>query len=258
LLEQVPDVTWDPAEEGHLIDAKTPHQAPTEEFRSLRTRLNHIQGLQALHTLVVTSPSPAEGKTFTAANLALAQSHLQQNLTLLCDFDFRRPSIHNLFKIGRSPGLTDYLQGKASLSEIIKHVVGTNLYVVPAGGAVLNPLELLNLREVKLLLEKLPALFNWVILDTPPLLFAADANLLSTIVDGTLLVVRLGQTTNDSVTRAIQSLSHNNVIGVAANGASRGELYSKYTYYHSYYYNDEDKPVAKADAEPPEEEESEE
>ncbi|MBM3813905.1 MAG: CpsD/CapB family tyrosine-protein kinase [Acidimicrobiia bacterium] len=240
LLEQIGEVDWDPAEEGHLIDAEKPNQAPTEEFRSLRTRVNHLQGLQPLHTLVVTSPSPAEGKTFTAANLAVVQSHLQHNLTLLADFDFRRPTLHNLFKIDRSPGVTEYLQGKASLPEIIKRVKGTNLYLMPAGGAVLNPLELLNLKEVRVLLERLPTVFNWVILDTPPLLFAADANLLATMTDGTLLVVRLSQTTIDTVTRAIQGMSHNNVIGVVANGASRSELYSKYSYYQSYYYGKDD------------------
>ncbi|MBK5294468.1 MAG: CpsD/CapB family tyrosine-protein kinase [Acidobacteriia bacterium] len=240
LLDQIGDIVWDPAEEGHLIDANKPHQAPTEEFRSLRTRLNHLQGIQPLHTLLVTSASPAEGKSFSAANLGVVQSHLHQNLTLLCDFDFRRPTLHNLFRIERSPGLTDYLQGKASLPEIIKHVAGSNLYIAPAGSAVINPLELLNLNEVRVLMDKLPSIFNWVILDTPPLLFAADANLLATMTDATLLVVRLGQTTIDAVTRAIQGMSHNNVIGVVANGASRAELYSKYTYYQSYYYSDKE------------------
>jgi Mrp family chromosome partitioning ATPase len=85
------------------------------------------------------------------------------------------------------------------------------------------------------LLDRLPTLFNWVILDSPPLLFAADANLLSTMCQGTLLVVRIGHTTIDSVTRAMQSLCNNNVLGIVVNGARRGELYSKYTYYHSYY-----------------------
>jgi receptor protein-tyrosine kinase len=108
--------------------------------------------------------------------------------------------------------------------------------LLPAGEAVLNPLELLNRVEMKLLLEQLPRVFNWVMLDSPPLLFAADANLLSTLCDGTILVVRIGATTVDSVTRAMQSFSENNVIGIIANGARRGELYSKYTYYHSYYY----------------------
>ena len=75
-----------------------------------------------------------------------------------------------------------------------------------------------------------------MILDSPPLLFAADGNLLSTMCDGTILVVRIGTTTFDSVTRALQSLCENNVLGVVVNGARRGELYSKYSYYHDYYY----------------------
>jgi receptor protein-tyrosine kinase len=236
LLEQIQEIPWDPAPEAHLIDSERLQDSPSEEFRSLRTRINHLQSVQRLHTLVVTSASPAEGKSFTAANLAIVQSHLQGNLTLLCDFDFRRPIVHSLFRIDRSPGLTDYLQGKAALSEIIRRVAGTNLFLIPAGSAVLNSLELLNLKEVKTLLDRLPSLFNWVILDSPPLLFAADANLLATLCDGTLLVLRLGQTTIDAVSRALTGMSQNNVIGVVANGAKRGELYSKYTSYHSYYY----------------------
>ena len=176
-------------------------------------------------------------KTKPVMNLALAESHLAGNNTLLADFDFRRPIIHSLFQIDRSPGITDYLLGRAELHQIIKRVAGTNLFLMPAGEAVLNPLELLNLQEVKVLLDRLPELFNWVILDSPPLLFAADANLLSTMCHGTLLVVRIGTTTIDSVTRALQSLCENNVLGIAVNGARRGELYSKYTYYHSYYYS---------------------
>ena len=88
---------------------------------------------------------------------------------------------------------------------------------------------------MKHLLDRLPTLFNWIVLDSPPLLFAADANLLSTLCHGTLLVVRVGHTTIDSVSRAMQSLCNNNVLGIVVNGARRGELYSKYTYYHSYY-----------------------
>src|SRR5262249_25548707 len=122
----------------------------------------------------------------------------------------------------------------------IKKVAGTNLYIMPAGEAVINPLELLNLQEVRSMLDNLPQLFNWVILDSPPLLFAADANLLSTLCHGTLLVVRIGTTTIDSITRAMSSLCENNVLGILVNGASRGELYSKYTYYHSYYYSKPD------------------
>lgn len=243
LLEQIAEVPFHPSPEAHLLDATKPHEAPSEEFRALRTRINHLQSLQALHSLVVTSPSPAEGKSFTAVNLALAEAHLAGNPTLLADFDFRRPVLHRMFQIDRGPGVTDYLQGKAPLAAVIKKIAGSNLYIMPAGEAVINPLELLNLREVKQLLDELPHVFNWVILDSPPLLFAADANLLSTLTNGSILVVRIGVTTIDSVTRAVQSLCENNLIGILVNGAERRELYSKYTYYHSYYYE------ARADAE---------
>jgi protein-tyrosine kinase len=235
LLELVEEVPFRIATDSLLIDASRPHEAPMEEFRTLRTRLNHMQSLQPIHTVVVTSASPAEGKSLTASNLALAEAHLTGNTTLLADFDFRRPIVHTLFGIDRGPGITDYLLGKAPLHKVIKKIAGTNLYVMPAGEAVMNPLELLNLREVKHLLDRLPSLFQWVIMDSPPLLFAADANLLGTMSDGILMVVRIGHTTIDSVTRAMQSLCNNNVLGIVVNGARRGELYSKYTYYHSYY-----------------------
>jgi capsular exopolysaccharide synthesis family protein len=199
-----------------------------------------MQTLQPIHSVVVTSASPAEGKSFAAMNLAIAEAQLAGNRTLLADFDFRRPIIHSLLQIGRGPGITDYLLGKVPLEAIIRRVANSNLYVMTAGEAVINPLELLNLREVRQLIDDLPQLFNWVILDTPPLLFAADANLLSTLCHGTILVVRIGATTIDAVTRAMQSLCQNNVLGIVVNGARRGELYSKYTYYHSYYQPKED------------------
>jgi protein-tyrosine kinase len=235
LLEQVVEIPFRTATDSLLIDVARPHDAPMEEFRTLRTRLNHMKSLQPIHSIVVTSPSPAEGKSLSAANLALAESHLAGNMTLLADFDFRRPIIHTLFGIDRSPGITDYLQGKVQLHQAMRKIAGTSLYIMPAGQAVINPLELLNLREVKQMLDRLPSLFHWIILDSPPLLFAADANLLSTLCHGTLLVVRIGHTTIDSVTRAMQSLCNNNVLGIVVNAARRGELYSKYTYYHSYY-----------------------
>jgi protein-tyrosine kinase len=209
LLERVHAIPYNPAPQALVIDALHPHEAATEEFRTLRTKLNHMQSLQPIHTAVV-------------------------NLTLWCEFDLRRPIVHSLLQTDRGPGITDYLQGKVALHQAIRRVGDTNLYMMPAGEAVINPLELLNLKEVKQMLNLLPSLFNWVILDSPPLLFAADANLLSTLCHGTILVVRIGSTTTDSITRAMQSLCPNNVLGIIVNGARRAELYSRYTYYHSY------------------------
>lgn len=242
LLERVQEVPFRAATDSLLIDVSRPHEAPMEEFRTLRTRLNHLKTLQPIHSIVVTSASPAEGKSLSAANLALAEAHLAGNTTLLADFDFRRPIVHTLFGMDRSPGITDYLLGKVPLHQAMRKIAGTNLYIMPAGEAVINPLELLNLPEVKIMMDRLPEMFNWIILDSPPLLFAADASLLGTLCHGTLLVVRIGHTTIDSVTRAMQSLCNNNVLGILVNAARRGELYSKYTYYHSYYTPKEEAP----------------
>src|SRR5690606_3254181 len=122
LLREVEEIEFSPTAASCLIDRAQPTMPPSEELRTLRTRLNHIQSLEPIHSVVITSPSPAEGKSFTAANLALAQSHLADNYTLLCDFDFRRPTLHNLFQIPRVPGSTDFLLGEATLSQVIKRV----------------------------------------------------------------------------------------------------------------------------------------
>jgi len=233
LMGKFDEHPFNPAPESHLIDLHRPMETPSEEFRSLRTKLNYMQTLQSLHTVVVTSASPAEGKSFTAMNLALAESHLADNSVLIADFDLRRPTLHNLLQLDRSPGISDYLLGEAPLEKAIKRITGSNLYFMPAGKPVKNPLELLNLREAKVLLEELHTAFNWTFFDTPPLLFSADANLLAALTDGTILVVRIGSTTIDTISRAVQSLNENNVLGVVANGARAGELYSKYTYYYS-------------------------
>jgi protein-tyrosine kinase len=233
MLADAPVVAYHPAPESHLLNLNESHETPAEEFRTLRTRLNHLQTIQPLHTVIVTSPSPAEGKTFTAVNLALAQSHMAETSVLLADFDLRRPIIHNLLQVDRAPGLSDYLTGQCTFPQAIRKIEGMNLYFLPAGSPVKNPLELLNMRQVRALFEELPHAFNWAIFDSPPLLFSADANLLATLADGAILVVKIGTTTFDNVTRAMQSLCENNVLGIVANGARASELYSKYTYYYS-------------------------
>src|ERR1039458_2537121 len=217
MLQEVVVVPYQPAPESHLLDLNNSHETPAEEFRTLRTRLNQLQTLQPLHSV----------------NLALAESNLAESSVLLGDFDLRRPIIHNLFQIDRAPGLSDYLSGRCTFPQALRRIEGMNLYLLPAGSPVKNPLELLNLRQVKSLFEELPRSFNWAIFDTPPLLFSADANLLATLADGAVLVVKIGSTTFDNVTRAMQSLCENNVLGIVANGARASELYSKYTYYYS-------------------------
>src|SRR5450755_3748361 len=149
VIQNATVVPYAPQADALLVDPINPRAAPAEEFRTLRTRLNHLQTLQPLHTLVVTSASPAEGKSFTATNLAITQSQLADKRILLADFDFRRPNINKTFQLDCAPGLTDYLLGNASLEDILRRIGGTNLYVLTAGEAVPNPLELLNLKECR-------------------------------------------------------------------------------------------------------------
>jgi capsular exopolysaccharide synthesis family protein len=224
LLELVPSVPFQPASGAILLDPLLPWQGPAEEFRTLRTRLNHLPGPSPIQTLVVTSPSAGEGKSFVAANLALAQAQLADNPTLLCDFDLRRPVLHQRFQIDREPGITDYLEGRAELYQAMRRVGDTNLFLMPAGAAVTNPLELINRKEAELMLDFLASVFRWVVLDTPPLLQASDANLLGTLCHGTVLVARMGSTTTDSITRAVQSLCRNNVVGIVANAARHSDV----------------------------------
>jgi protein-tyrosine kinase len=234
VLQEVRSIPFQRSPDALIIDPLHPPEAPIEEFRALRTRLNHMQSRQPIRTVVITSASPAEGKSFAAANLALAEAQLSGCRVLLCDFDLRRPVIHQILQIERGPGLTDYLLGKVPLQAAMRRVEDSNLYIMPAGQPVINPLELLNLPTVGQLLDGLKSMFNWVLLDSPPLLFAADGNLLATMCDATILVVRVGATTVDSIARARQTLCQDNVIGIIVNGARRGELYNKYTYYNSY------------------------
>lgn len=209
-------------------------QPPIEEFRQLRTRLNHMKRTKKLKTLAVTSPGPGEGKSFTSSNLAFVQSQLDRNPTLLADFDLRKPVLHRAFGIDRGPGITEFLQGQADLHDVVRRVEGTEFYFLPAGGEVDNPLELLNRPAFNRLMQSLPDIFEWVILDTPPLLVAADANLLSTACDGALLVVRLEQTSIDSLQTALKETLQRNIVGVVANYAEASDLQR---IYGSYKYN---------------------
>ncbi len=217
-FDQFRTVPFRPSPDAVLLDPLRPWETPSEEFGTLRTTLAQMKAERGIRTILVTSSSPEEGKSFTAANLALAEAQLADNPSLLCDFDLRRPSLHRIFQIDRGPGISDYLLGKAGLSETIQRIGASNLFVMTAGEPVTNPLELLHLAQTRCLLEITSSRFGCVILDSPPLLSASDASLLATLVDGTLLVARLGTTRVDAMGQAIRSLGRSNVLGIIANG----------------------------------------
>jgi receptor protein-tyrosine kinase len=217
-LDLVTAVPFGASSDVLLLDPQRPAETPSEEFRTLRTRLEQLQSTRTIQTILVTSPSPGEGKSFTAANLALAEAQLADNPTLLCDFDLRNPILHSVFCFDRSPGISDYLSGKVDLHEALRRIGDSNLYVMPAGEVAINPLGLLHLKEVRRLMDCLRNTFRWILLDSPALLVASDANLLAALADGTLLVTRIGVTSANSMGRAIGSLGEDNILGIVANG----------------------------------------
>lgn len=216
-LELVPEVAVRCSGQFVLADPLRPRETPSEEFRTLRTRLEQMQRTRSIQTIIVTSPSAGEGKSFTAANLAVAEAQLPDNPTLLCDFDLRSPILHSVFGVDRTPGISDYLLGKADAYECVRRIGGSNLFFIPAGQRVPNPLELLHSKQLTCLIESLRASFRWIVFDTPPLLGSSDANVLGAVVDGALLVTRIGKTAPRAMDHAIRSLGQDKILGVVAN-----------------------------------------
>lgn len=205
-----------------------------EQFRTLRSKLYQVRASQPLHTILVTSSIPGEGKTFVSSNLAQAIVRQPDRRALLIDADLRRPRLHLPFGAPLGPGLTDYLRGEADEFSVIQNHEG-NLYFIPGGNEATNPSELLSNGRLKSLLSRVTPVFDWVILDSPPCLPVADASVLADMCDGVLLVVRSGSTPSELAQKACQELQGKNIVGVVLNAIRSGHLYDSY-YYDAYGY----------------------
>jgi capsular exopolysaccharide synthesis family protein len=217
-----------------MVDARS-HAA--ESFRTLRTNLLFSSAAQSMREVVVTSAGPSEGKSTTAANLAVAFAQQGQRV-LLVDCDLRRPRIHQVFGHPQIPGLTNALMGVTSPAELVRETNIENLSVLTAGPTPPNPAELLGGVRMGELLEKLSQNYDLVVIDTPPILVASDAAILSRHSGGVLLVVRAGKTQAAALRDAMQQLANVNtrVIGTVLNDPD-GEV-AKFSSYYGYYYND--------------------
>jgi len=207
----------------------------SEQFRTLRSRLYQMRSSQQLRTLLVTSSVPAEGKTFVTNNLAQAIVRQPDRRALIIDADLRCSRLHVPLGAPASPGLTDYLRGEVDELAIIQHGLEGNLCFIPGGNAVTNPSELLSNGRMKVLLDRVMPVFDWVILDSAPLLPVADSSVLADLVDGVLLVVRAGQTPVETAQRACQELQGRNIVGVVLNAVGPQHAYGAY-YSSSYGY----------------------
>jgi protein-tyrosine kinase len=231
-----PQWHMDPNVNVFINPALTAHGS--EQFRTLRSRLYQMRSSQTLRTLLVTSSVPAEGKTFVTNNLAQAIVRQPDRHALIIDADLRCSRLHVPLGAPASPGLTEYLKGEVDEMAIIQHGLEGNLCFIPGGNQVSNPSELLTNGRLKVLLDRLAPVFDWIIMDSAPLLPVADSSFLADLVDGVLLVVRAGQTPAETAQRACQELQGRNVVGVVLNAVgpdqAAGGYYSAYNYGYGY------------------------
>jgi polysaccharide biosynthesis transport protein len=231
------------SKEFQFIVSKRPDSVPSEAFRALRTRIQFSRvNRETLKTILITSSAPQEGKSTIAINLA-GSFALSNKKTLLLDCDLRKPSMHKVFNTERVPGLIDFLTGNASKDEIVKTSDIKNLYAIPSGTIPPNPAEMLDSKEMRKFLLELRDQYDLVIIDSPPIVAVADAEILSSMVDGTLLVVSSETTEVELMRRSVELIRRENTqfLGTVLNNFSYKGGYGSYYKYYYYYSSPESK-----------------
>ena len=209
----------------------TDSDSPTAEaFRLLGVRLRHLRRQRLLKTVLITSTIPQEGKSLVAANLACTLALRTHEKILLLEGDLRRPSLSQKFGLGRNPGLCECLQGAASLRANIYQLEGLNLWILPAGSTPSNAQELLQSGRLSALMDELATWFDWIVIDSPPVLPLADTSVWMRLADGVLLVTRQGTTEKRQLQRGLEALDHKKLIGALVNGSTNAAD-------SSYYYS---------------------
>jgi capsular exopolysaccharide synthesis family protein len=199
-----------------------------EKFRFLGITLQHLRRDRPLKKVLITSTIPQEGKSTVSANLACALARRTQQRTLLVEGDVRRPSLSQIFGLERIPGICECLQGDRNLTTSIYHLESPGFWFLPAGSAPKNPLELLQSGRLSALMDQLSELFDWIIIDSPPVLPLADTSVWARLADGVLLVARQGVTEKRQLQRGLEALEPKKVIGALLNGSKspvRGDYY---------------------------------
>lgn len=215
----------------NLITLFNPKSPISEQYRTVRTNIQYSAIDESIKTLMVTSTGPAEGKSTTAANLAVVFAQ-QGRKVLLMDADLRKPTVHYTFSTPNIYGLTTVLTRQTSLENAISETEEKDLFVLTSGPIPPNPSELLSSQSMERLLDEVTGLFDVVILDTPPLLAVADPQILANQCDGTILVVYSGKTETEQVIKAKELLetAKSKVLGVVLN--HKAVENSNYYYYY--------------------------
>jgi len=214
--------------ENRLVCLTDNESLAAENFRFLGVRLQQIRREQPLKKVLITSTIPQEGKSMISANLACTLARRTQQKTLLVEGDVRRPSLSHVFGLGRIPGICEWLEGERSLEKSIYYLDSPGLWILPAGSPAGNPLELLQSRRLSSLMDQVTAWFDWIIIDSPPVLPLADTSVWTRLTDGILLVARQGTTEKRQLMRGLEALDRKKLIGAVLNcakDAARSDYY---------------------------------
>jgi capsular exopolysaccharide synthesis family protein len=214
---------------SRLVYFTDPNGLAAEKFRFLGVRLRQLQQKRVLKKVLITSTIPQEGKSVVAANLACTLARRGQQKTLLLDGDLRRPSLAKLFGLGAMPGVSEWLQREGEPTRCIYQLEGTRLWILPAGNSPQNALELMQSGKLSALMEKLTDWFDWVVIDSPPVLPLGDTSMWMRVADGALLVARQGVTERKLLKKGLEALDPAKLLGTVLNGSTK-------TAHSDYYY----------------------
>ncbi len=229
--------------EPHLVAITDPHSPECEQFRSLRTRILQASERDGKRAFVITSANMGEGKTLTAVNLAWLLAQTDGATALIIDADLRNPCAAEYLGVDADRGLSEVLTGETKLTQAIVKLNPAGLHVLPGGARREDVAELLSGPRFANLLEEARKLFDYIIIDAPPLGIFTDANLLISRADAAVLVLRAGSTRYSVVDRLLEQIPRERMLGVVLN---RAEMKTEENYY--YYYSDRQKAAAAAQA----------
>ena len=230
-LERCPVLSVTVRDESRLVSLGKEGSLGAEKFRFLAVRLRQLRQSRPLKKILITSTIPQEGKSTVASNLACTLARRKPQKTLLLEGDLRRPNITSRFGLGQLRGLCEWLSGETPNISIYR-LENLGVWILPAGTAPQNPLELMQSGKLSPLMEQLEAWFDWIVIDSPPVLPLADASLWSRLADGILLVTRKGITEKQQLKRGLETIEKSKLLGALVNSsesAAHSDYYQRYT-----------------------------